>query len=161
MLMLCLLCGYVCRSEKERILLYLQTFNTKLCSFKTLNLGFISKIFLKFRKFQLWYSYKMYKRKDVFRILMSKCTVFKISQIILAFWLEDRRIDVVLNFLFYSLFLTDRFHVAVRLYNRSLKTSKCGKNISDPLGLASWATFLFLPHLDVICYLLLNGHALT
>ena len=31
-----------------------------------------------------------------------------------------------------------------------------GKNISATLGCASCATFLFLPHLDVICDLLLN-----
>ena len=40
--------------------------------------------------------------------------------------------------------------------NRSQKTSKCGKNISDTLGYASCATFLFLPHFDIICDLLLN-----
>ena len=34
--------------------------------------------------------------------------------------------------------------------------SKCGKNISDTFGCASCATFLFLPHFDVICDLLLN-----
>jgi len=34
-----------------------------------------------------------------------------------------------------SLYKTDRFHVAVRLFsNRSQKTPKCGKNISDTLG---------------------------
>ena len=33
------------------------------------------------------------------------------------------------------LYKTSRFHVAVRLFsNRSQKTSKCGKNISDTLG---------------------------
>ena len=37
--------------------------------------------------------------------------------------------------------------------NRSQKTSKCGENISDTLG---YATYLFLPHFDVICDLLLN-----
>ena len=31
--------------------------------------------------------------------------------------------------------------------NRSQKTSKCGKNISDTLGCA---TFLYLPHFNVI-----------
>ena len=38
-------------------------------------------------------------------------------------------------------------------YNRLWKMSKCGKNIwfSDMLGWASCATFLFLPHFDVIC----------
>ena len=34
-----------------------------------------------------------------------------------------------------SLYKTNRFHVGVRLFsNRSQKTSKCGKNISDTLG---------------------------
>ena len=45
--------------------------------------------------------------------------------------------------------------------NRSQKTSKCGKNISDTLGYASCATYLFLPHFDVICDLLLNRHTAT
>ena len=42
--------------------------------------------------------------------------------------------------------------------NRSQKTLKCGKNASDTLGYASCATFLFLPHFDVFCDLLLNRH---
>ena len=41
---------------------------------------------------------------------------------------------------------------------RSQRTSKCGKKISDKLGCASCATFLFLPHFEVICDLLLNRH---
>ena len=40
-------------------------------------------------------------------------------------------------------------------------TSKCGKNISDTLGYASCATFLFLPHFDVIFDLLLNRRTAT
>ena len=36
-----------------------------------------------------------------------------------------------------------------------------GKNISDTLGYASCATFLFLPHFDVICDLLLNRRTET
>ena len=45
----------------------------------------------------------------------------------------------------------------MRLFsNRSQRMSKCGKNISDTLGCASCATFLFLPHFDVLCDLLLN-----
>ena len=52
---------------------------------------------------------------------------------------------------------TNRFQVAMRLFsNRSQRTSKCGKNISDTLGCTLCATFLFLPHFDVICDLLLN-----
>ena len=45
--------------------------------------------------------------------------------------------------------------------HRSQRTSKCGKNISDTLGCASCATFLFLPHFDVICDLLLNRRTTT
>ena len=41
--------------------------------------------------------------------------------------------------------------------NRSQRMSKFSKNISDTLGCcALCATFLFLPHFDVICDLLLN-----
>ena len=59
------------------------------------------------------------------------------------------------------LYLANRFHVAVRLFsNRSQMTSKCGKNISDTLGYASCATFLFL-HFDVICDVLLNRRTAT
>ena len=55
--------------------------------------------------------------------------------------------------------LINIFHVAVRLFsNRSQRTSKCDKNISD---CASCATFLFLPHFDVICDLLLNRRTTT
>ena len=55
------------------------------------------------------------------------------------------------------LYKTSRIHVAVRLFsNRSQMTSKCGKNISNTLGCAACATFLFLPHFDIICDLLLN-----
>ena len=55
---------------------------------------------------------------------------------------------------------TNKFHVAVRLFsNRSRMTSKCGMNISDTLGYALCAIFLFLPHFDVMCDLLLNRPA--
>ena len=65
-------------------------------------------------------------------------------------------------FYFFLLYKTNRFHVAVRLFsNRSQRTSKCGKNISDTLGCPSCATFLFLPHFDVICDLLLNRRTAT
>ena len=60
------------------------------------------------------------------------------------------------------LYKTNIFQVAMRLFsNRSQRTSKCGKNISDTLGCTSCATFLFLPHFDVICDLLLNRHMAT
>ena len=52
---------------------------------------------------------------------------------------------------------TNRFQVAMHLFsNRSQRMSKCGKNISETFGCASCATFLFLPHFDVICGLLPN-----
>ena len=55
------------------------------------------------------------------------------------------------------LYKTNRFQVAVHLFsNRSQRMSKCGKNISDTLSCTLCATFLFLPHFDVICDLLLN-----
>ena len=43
----------------------------------------------------------------------------------------------------------------------SQMTSQRGKNIGDTLGCASCATFLFLPHFDVICNLLLNRRTAT
>ena len=51
-------------------------FNTQnyINPFQTLSLGFILKIFLKFRKFQPWYSYKIYsyKKKRVYCICFCK-----------------------------------------------------------------------------------------
>ena len=88
-----------------------------------------------------------------------------------AFWLvltydllEDRHTgDIICKTFFNSLlYKTNRFQVAMRLFsNRSQRTSKCGKNISDALGCALCATFLFLPHFDVICSLLLNRRTAT
>ena len=50
----------------------------------------------------------------------------------------------------------------MRLFsNRSQKTSKCGKNSRTHSAIASSATFLFLPHFDVICDLLLNRRTAT
>ena len=60
------------------------------------------------------------------------------------------------------LYKTNRFHVAVGLFsNRSQKTSKCGKNISDTLGYCLVCHFFVLPHFDVICDLLLNRRTAT
>ena len=65
-------------------------------------------------------------------------------------------------FKIFLLYKTNRFQVAMCLFsNRSQRTSKCGKNISDALGCALCATFLFLPHFDVICDLLLNRRTAT
>ena len=73
---------------------------------------------------------------------------------------KTNRFQAVPSFFFiileFPIYLTNRFQVAVRLFSyRSQRTSKCGKNISDALGCASCATFLFLPHLT-ICDLLLK-----
>ena len=74
-------------------------------------------------------------------------------------WNKKAFFPYILIFLLYK---TNRFHVAVLLFsNRSQRTSKCGKNISDTLAWASCATFLFLPHFDVICDLLLNRRTAT
>ena len=73
-------------------------------------------------------------------------------------WNKTAFFPCILIFLLYK---TNRFHVAVRLFsNRSQRTSKCDKNISDTLSSASCATFLFL-HFDVICDLLLNKRTAT
>ena len=50
---------------------------------------------------------------------------------------------------FFCFNLTNRFHVAVRLFsNRSQKTSKCGKNISDTL---------LSPCVPLFCYHILTS----
>ena len=68
-----------------------------------------------------------------------------------------RQVCVSVYFLFWSLYKTNRFHVAVGLFsNRSQRTSKCGKNNSDTLACGSCATSLFLPHFDVICDLVFD-----
>ena len=97
---------------------------------------------------------------------MLKNTNYIISSVMHTFWLvltydllEGRRIDDIIIKTFFNslLYKTNRFQVAVRLFsNRSQRTSKCSTNISDTLGCASCATFLFLPHFDIIGDLLLN-----
>ena len=73
-----------------------------------------------------------------------------------------RQVCVSVFFLFLSLYKTNKFHVAVGLFsNRSQRTSKFGKNISDTLACGSCATSLFWPHFDVICDLLLDRRAAT
>ena len=98
-------------------------------------------------------------------------TFYIMSSVMHKFWLvltydllEDRRIDDIIIKTFFNslLYKTNRFQVAMRLFsNRSQRTSKCDKNISDALGCALCATFLFLPHFDVICGLLLNRRKAT
>ena len=53
--------------------------------------------------------------------------------------------------------LTNRFHVAMRLFsNRSEMTSKCGKNKKVAHEAQPSVSLMFLPHFDVLCDLLLN-----
>ena len=50
------------------------------------------------------------------------------------------------------IYLTNRFHVAVRLFsNRSQMTSKCGKNKKVAHEAQPSVSLMFLPHFDVIC----------
>ena len=58
--------------------------------------------------------------------------------------------------------LTNRFHVAVRLFsNRSQMTSKCGKNKKVAYEAQPSVSLMFLPHFDVLCDLLLNRRTAT
>ena len=58
--------------------------------------------------------------------------------------------------------LTNRFHVAVRLFsNRSQMTSKCGKNEKMALEAHPSVSLMFLPHFDGLCHLLLNRRTAT
>ena len=53
--------------------------------------------------------------------------------------------------------LTNRFHVAMRLFsNRSQMTSKCGKNKKVAHEAQPSVSLMFLPHFDILCDLLLN-----
>ena len=86
--------------------------------------------------------------------------IYIISSVMQAFWLvltydllEDRRIDEVIIKSFFPYILT--------LYYIKQIDSKLPCHISDTLGWASCATFLFLPHFDVIFDLLLNRRTAT
>ena len=85
-----------------------------------------------------WFSLMIYWRKDI--LMMSSLKLFFRYTLILYY---VKQIDSKL------------------FSNRSQRTSKRGKNISDTLSCASCATFLFLPHFDVICDLLLNRRTAT
>ena len=59
-------------------------------------------------------------------------------------------------------YLTNRFHVVVRLFsNRSQMTSKCGKNKEVAHEPQASVSVMFLPHFDVLCDLLLNRPTAT
>ena len=58
--------------------------------------------------------------------------------------------------------LTNRFHVAVRLFsNISQMTSKCGKNKKVADEAHPSVSLMFLPHFDVLCDILLNRRTAT
>ena len=58
--------------------------------------------------------------------------------------------------------LTNRFHVAVRLFsNRSQMTSKCGKNKKVAHEAIAECVTDVLKHFDVLCDLLLNRRTAT
>ena len=60
------------------------------------------------------------------------------------------------------MFLTNRFHFAVRLFsNRSQMTSKYGKNKKVAHEAQPSMSLMFLPHFDVLCDLLLNRRTAT
>ena len=60
------------------------------------------------------------------------------------------------------MYLTNRFHVAVRLFsNRSEMTSKCGKNKKVAHEAQPSVSLMFLSHFDVLCDLLLNRRTAT
>ena len=66
------------------------------------------------------------------------------------------------NILYTYIYLTNRFHVAVRLFsNRSQMTSKCGKNKKMDHEVQPRVSLMFLSHFDVICDLLLNRRTAT
>ena len=61
-----------------------------------------------------------------------------------------------------SFYLTNRFHVAVRLFSsRSQMTSKCGKNNEVAHQPQASVSLMFLPHFGVLCGLSLNGPKVT
>ena len=121
-------------------------------------------IFLKFLEFWIWTNHNSLlsiatNQFASFCIdIRSRQCYFRVGQSG-KIWIKKTFFSAYFNFLLYK---KDRFDVAVRLFsNRSQRTSKCGKNISDTLGCALCATFLFLPHFDVICDLLLNRRTAT
>ena len=119
-----------------------------------------------------WKTLKYHRREEekstyFINIYVQVCgnTIYIISSVMHAFWLvltydllEDRRIDDVIIKTFFPYILILYY---IKSCYRSQRTSKCGKNISDTLGCTSCATFLFLPHFDVIYDLLLNRRTET
>ena len=66
---------------RKKVELHLHLFNTKLYPLQNLSLGFILKIFLKFRKFQPRYSYKIYsyRKKECMLPINHSLPIFFLS----------------------------------------------------------------------------------
>ena len=86
----------------------------------------------------------------------------KLAQILGEQSSGSRQVSVLVSFLCWSLYKTNRFHVAMGLFsNISQKTSMQNAqwhhiNISDTRVCSSCGTSLLLPHFDIIRDLLLN-----
>ena len=77
-------------------------------------------------------------------------------------WICSMQSQVQLRSLAALVYLTNRFHVAVRLFsNRSQMTSKCGSNKKVAHEAQPSVSLMFLPHFDVLCDLLLNIRTAT
>ena len=86
--------------------------------------------------------------------LDAKPRVFKSDDTLLRVFLNGFKISDIDQFI---LHLTNRFHVAVRLFSyRSQMTSKCGKNNEVAYEVQTSVSLMLLPHFDVLCHLLLN-----
>ena len=83
------------------------------------------------------------------------------SSISSVLW-REHRVGPLSNIIDTIIYLTNRFHVAVRLFsNRSQMTSKCGKNKKVAHEAQPSVSLMFLPHFDVFCNLLLNRRTAT
>ena len=99
--------------------------------------------------------YNLYNDLNYIRVLIGSFII------IMIFWRADAYMTspTKISALYYK---TDTFYVTVGLFsNKSEKKSKCSENICDTLGCLLCAAFLFLPHYDVICDLLLNKRTAT
>ena len=91
--------------------------------------------------------------------LDAKPRVFKSDDTLLRVFLNGFKIFDIDQLI---LHLTNRFHVAVRLFsNRSQMTSKCGKNNEVAYEPQASVSLMLLPHFDVLCHLLLNRPTAT
>ena len=72
--------------------------------------------------------------------------MLKLTQILEHLAVRGKFVVFFIIIIFCSLYKTNKFHVVMGLFgNRSQRTSKYGKNMSDSLVYGSCATLLFLP----------------